>query len=118
MKDLMDGAKVDIDFMKSHTLQPQWYKVLKVFILLGFLVGYGLLFGWPATAIFFAVFVLLSLVVHFTYRAKTKKWTKSWLDFVVVEEGGQGKQERIGKYYYPMVAFNAILSLIISQLLT
>jgi hypothetical protein len=102
--------------MRSHTLQPKWYKVLKVFILLGFLAGYFFLFGWKKTLLFFVVFILLSAIVHFVYRIKTRKWKQSWLDFIVIQERNEIKTERIGKYYYSAIIINAILSVVVSQL--
>jgi hypothetical protein len=117
MAKLLDEIKYDMSFIKSHTLQPQWFKVAKILILFGFLVGYTCLFGWMKTLLFFAVFVFLSFLVHLVYRFKTNKWKQSWLDFVVVEENGMMKTKRIGKFYYSAVALNAILSLVISQVL-
>jgi hypothetical protein len=114
---LIEEIKYDASFIKSHSLQPQWYKVLKTLILLGFLVGYGYLFGWLTMLVFVTVFFFLSLLVHLLYRIKTAKWTQSWLDFVVVEENGETKPTSIGKFYYSAVIFNAILSLIVSQAL-
>jgi hypothetical protein len=118
MTKLIDEIKYDLNFLKSHTLQPKWFKILKIFILLGFLAGYYFLFGLMATMLFFAAFIFLMLVVHFAYRIKTKKYTISWLDFVVIEDGGEQKPQRIGKYYYPAIIVNAILAFIICQVLT
>jgi Ca2+-dependent lipid-binding protein len=115
MTKLIQEIKDDFDFVKSHTLQPKWYKVLKVFILAGFLAGYYFLFGRSKTIVFSAVFLFLSLLVHLLYRAKTNKWKRSWLDFVVAKEGDETKAERIGKYYYSAIILNAILSVIVSQ---
>ena len=117
MPKLIEAIIHDLKFIRSHTLQPQWYKVLKVFIILGFLLGYYLLFGLLKTLLFAGIFFLLGLIMHMVYRVKTKKFTTSWLDFIVVEQDGELKTERIGKYYYLAVAVNAILSLIVSQLL-
>lgn len=118
MTKLNDEIKYDLSFLKSHTLQPKWFKILKVFILLGFLAGYYILFGLIATSLFFAIFSFLMTVVHFTYRSKTNKYTTSWLDFEVVEEDQEIKPKRIGKYYYPVVIVNAIISFVVSQVLT
>lgn len=115
MAKLIDEIKHDLSFIKSHTLQPQWYKVLKVFIILGFMVGYFLLFGTLKTIFFFAVFFFMSILVHLTYRAKTNKWTQTWLDFVVTEKDGDIKAESIGIFYYLAIVVNVILSLVISQ---
>ena len=60
MTKLLDEIKHDLNFIKSHTLQPKWYKILKVFMLLGFLVGYACLFGTLKTVVFFA---MLSLAI-------------------------------------------------------
>jgi Ca2+-dependent lipid-binding protein len=117
MSRLIDEIKYDLGFIKSHSLQPQWYKVLKVFVVLGFLVSYCLVFGWIKTAIFSAVFFFLATVVHLVYRTKTKKFTHSWLDFQVAEEGKEKTAERIGVYYYVAVAINLILALVVSQML-
>ena len=118
MKKLADETKYDLNFLKSHTLQPQWFKILKVFILLGVLVGYYLLFGWPATLLFFVTFFSLMLMVHFAYRIKTHKYTTSWLDFVVIQEGEKLKTKRIGKYYYSAVIMSTIIAFLVSQVLT
>jgi hypothetical protein len=118
MTKLIDEIKYDLSYLKSHELQPKWFKVLKVFILLGVLVGYYSLFGLTATILFIVTFFILMLIVHFDYRIKTNKYTTSWLDFVVIEEGGEQKTKRIGKYYYLTVIVNVIIALIISQVLT
>lgn len=115
MDRLVNEIKYDLSYLKSHTLQPKWFKVVKVFILVGLLVGYACLFGLAKTVLFFAIFFALSLVVHFAYRINTKRWTQSWLDFVVVEEDGETRTRRIGKYYYSALVLNFILSLVISQ---
>jgi Ca2+-dependent lipid-binding protein len=113
MSKLLDELKYDLDFIGSHTLQPGWYKILKVFILLGVIAAYWILFGFIRTIVFLSIFLFLSLAVHFLYRIKTKKYTQSWLDFVVVE----GKTRRIGRYYYAMIIINMILAVLISQLI-
>jgi hypothetical protein len=117
MSRLLEELKIDLKFVGSHTVQPRWYKVLKIFLLVGFLVGYGLLFGARKTLVFLGVFFLLSLVVHMVYRVKTDTWKRSWLDFAVVEEPGGPRPVGIGVYYYSAVVLNAVLSLIISQVL-
>ena len=100
MKKILDEIKFDIGYIRGHTLQPEWFKILKVIILFGALFGYYALFGLKVMIIFLAVFLLMGLIVHFTYRIKTKRYTESWLDFVVVEENDDLKTQRIGKYYY------------------
>lgn len=116
MGKLGDEIKYDLDFLGSHTLQPKWFKILKIFILLGFLLGFYFLFGLAKTALFFACFISFTLVIHFTYRIKTKKYTQSWLDFAIEEDSG-GKPKRIGKFYYPAIIISAIISFVVSQVL-
>lgn len=111
---LVDGIKEDLGFIRSHTLQPQWYKVFKVFMLAGFFIGYWYFFGMQKTFAFFIVFMLLSLVVHMVYRIQTETWQRSWLDFKVVEGDGEVRTERIGKFYYSAVILNALIALVIS----
>jgi hypothetical protein len=65
--------------------------------------------------VFLASFISLSLLVHLLYRAKTNKWTKSWLDFVVVEEGHERRVRSIGKFYYSAIVLNTLVSVVISQ---
>ena len=113
---LLDEITYDLQFLGSHTLQPKWFKVLKIFILLGFLAGYYFLFGGRAMLIFLAAFLFLMLVVHFVYRNQTRKYTVSWMDFVVAT-GDEDKPPRIGKYYYPLIILNAILAFLLSQFL-
>jgi uncharacterized membrane protein YjjP (DUF1212 family) len=116
MARLLQEIKDDLSFIKSHALQPQWYKVLKVFILAGFLAGYYYLFGFLKTVIFFAVFLCLMLLVHLVYRIKTNKFRNSWLDFVVVESEEGIRAKSIGKFYYSAIVLNALLSAVISQM--
>jgi hypothetical protein len=108
--------KTDLDFLRTHTLQPKWYKILKVFILAGILLGYYFLFGWAKTLLFFACFVGFSLIIHFTYRLKTKKYTRDWLDFHV-DPQGNNQVPKFGTYYYPAILISAIISFITSQTL-
>ena len=113
LKEIQDDAR----FVRSHTLQPKWYKFGKIFILLGVLGGYSALFGWRKMLIFLGVFLLLSLLLHLLYRAGTRKFTRTWLDFVVVEEGGVPKAQRIGVFYYAAIMVNALIALGISLLI-
>jgi hypothetical protein len=117
MTHLLDEIKIDVAFVRSHTLQPKWYKALKVVILAGFLAGYGYLFGLARLAAFLVSFLLLSLVVHLIYRARTQRWQRSWLDFVVAEANGKRAAQSIGKFYYAAIVLNAVLSVVISQAL-
>ena len=117
MTHLLEEIKLDVNFVKSHSLQPKWYKALKVVILVGFLVGYGYLCGLARTAVFCASFLSLSFLVHLIYRAKTQRWQHSWLDFVVREENGKRVAQSIGKFYYAAVVLNAALPMAISQAL-
>ena len=64
------------------------------------------------------VFFSLGMVIHLAYRIKTNRFTKTWLDFVVVEEGDKVKAKRIGVFYYFGVGISLALSFVLSQLLT
>lgn len=77
MAGLLHGIGDDLRFIRSHSLQPRWYKALKVLILLGFLLGYWSLFGLKRTAVFLAAFLLLSLGLHLLYRSGTHGWKRS-----------------------------------------
>ena len=117
MRKLIDEITYDLRFIKSHSVQPQWWKVLKVFLILGVVAGYYVLFGLLRTVVFFATFMLLSTIVHLIYRTKTRKYRYSWLDFEVAEEGNANSARRIGKYYYSAIVVNAILCLVVSLVL-
>jgi len=114
---LGDEIRYDVHFVKSHTLQPRWYKIAKVFILIGFLVGYALLFGVSKTLIFLGVFMILAAALHMLYRVKTVKFTQTWMDFVVIHEGGETRMKRIGIFYYSCILLFAIAAVVISQML-
>ena len=74
MTGLLEEVKYDLSFIKTHSLQPEWYKILKIFILLGVMAGYWYWFGLLKTAVFFAVFMFLSFLLHLLYRVKTDKF--------------------------------------------
>ncbi|MCJ7735317.1 MAG: hypothetical protein MUP11_12315 [Anaerolineales bacterium] len=113
LKEITDDA----NFIKGHTLQPQWYKVLKIFLVLGLFGGHFFLFGTIITLVFLGSFIFLSVLVHMLYRVKTAKFTRTWLDFIVKEEDGHLVYERIGLIYYSLVLSNIALSLGIAHFL-
>lgn len=117
MNRLIKEIQEDARFIQSHTLQPEWYKTLKVFILFGVLLAYAAFGGWVKTLIFLVCFLIFALVIHMVYRIQTHKWQRSWLDFVVVEENGLVKPKSIGKFYYSAILVSAVLSFFLSQIL-
>ncbi len=117
MKKIWSEIKYDAEFIRGHTLQPQWYKILKVFLLLGALAGYTALFGVRKTLIFCGFFFGLSFLLHMAYRIKTRKFTQSWMDFVVTENEGQLDYQPIGKFYYTIVIINIMVGILLSQVL-
>lgn len=117
MKKYKAEVVYDAEFIKGHTLQPGWYKILKIFILIGLISAYVYFGGWVKAAVFILVFFLLAMILHVTYRIKTKKFTHSWLDFKVREENGKLIYQRIGLYYYSAIILFVLISFIISQIL-
>lgn len=115
MKSPLRELELDARFIQSHRVQPARYKALKAPVLIGVFAGYRRLFGGWRTAVLITCFMLLSLVVHLVCRTKSERYTRSSLDFVVVEEDGKPTAKRIGKYYYSAVALNAVLAIAISQ---
>jgi hypothetical protein len=103
----------DVNFVRGHTLQPAWFKAAKIFLLLGVLAGFLLLFGLRRTLVFAGAFLLLSLILHLVYRSRTRKFTSSWMDFRVEEKDGRLVYQRIGALYYSLVAGNAVLALLL-----
>jgi hypothetical protein len=115
MRRFIDLIKYDLAFLKSHTLQPKWFKILKGFLLLGFLGIYWLFFGFIRFAIFLVTFLFLMLLIHITYRIKTEKYTRDWLDFSIPRNSDIEAPKRIGKYYYPAIVINILIAFVISQ---
>ncbi len=95
--------KKDIDFLKNHTLQPFWWKIAKVFILITGTITIWKIFGLLKTIIWFLIILVLASVVHLIYRIKTNTYTKSWMDFKVKETNGEQTYQRIGLLYYSLV---------------
>jgi len=114
MKHLLQEVSYDTEFVRSHKLQPAWYKILKIFILLGVISAFVWLFGWRRAVVFTVAFLLLSLIVHMTYRINTHKFTRNWLDFVIVEEKEKNIRQGIGVVYYAWVILNAAIAFLIS----
>lgn len=116
MKKFLEEVKTDLSFIRSHTLQPTGYKVFKVVVLVAGAVLYLVQFGAAKTIAFFGIFFSMCLFVHMVYRVKTDTWQRTWLDFIVTEENGEIKPDRIGVYYYSAVLFNALVALGVSQI--
>jgi hypothetical protein len=117
MKHFLSEISYDAKFVKGHKLQPAWYKVLKIFILLGVIIGFIWWFGWRRAVVFAVAFLLLSLIVHMTYRIKTRKFTQNWMDFVIVEDEEKNIKQGIGAVYYAWVILNAMIAFCLSQVI-
>ncbi len=118
MKNLLDGIVYDVKFIKGHPLQPAWFKVLKIFLLPVVLAGSIWVFGWRRALVFAAVFLILMLIVHLVYRAGTRKFTRNWLDFVVIADAEKNRKPGIGAVYYASVLFNVLIAFLLSGALT
>lgn len=110
---LGDGIKTDLDFLKRHDLQPGWWKLGKVVVLVGIIVALVLTRGWRAALIWVATMLLCMGTVHFIYRAKTRKYTVAWADFRV---DPNDKRRRFGTLYYPLVASAFVLASLVMLL--
>jgi hypothetical protein len=100
---ILEEINNDLKFIKNHTLQPRWWKIVKVFLLCGLIVTSYFLFGIIKTVIWLSTIVILSSIVHIIYRIKTNAFTKTWMDFKVKESNGKLVYERIGWLYYSLV---------------
>jgi ABC-type phosphate transport system permease subunit len=114
LKNLLNELVYDANFIKGHKLQPAWFKMVKVIILVAGLTGFALLFGWRRAAVFAAVFVLLMLIVHLIYRAGTRKFTRNWLDFIILEDKQKNRRPGIGAAYYTSILLNALIAFLLS----
>jgi hypothetical protein len=85
--------------------------------LTGFLVGYDLLFGVNKMLVFLGLFLIFAAALHIVYRVKTKKFTQTWMDFVVIHEGGETRMKHIGIFYYSCILLFAIVAGVVSQIL-
>jgi hypothetical protein len=118
MKRFLSEISYDMQFVKGHKLQPAWYKILKIFILLAVICAFIWFFGWRRALVFAAVFLLLSLVVHMVYRVNTRKFTCNWMDFVIVEDPERRLRQGIGAVYYASIILNAAIAFLVSGALT
>jgi Ca2+-dependent lipid-binding protein len=118
MKNLLNEFTYDVEFVQGHKLQPAWYKVAKIFILTAVLAGFILLFGWRRALVFMFLFMLLMLVVHMIYRVNTRKFTRNWMDFVIVEDTEKRLRRGIGAVYYASIILNAAIAFLVSGALT
>ena len=109
---IIKEIKKDINFLKKHTLQPAWWKIIKIFILLGSLTIIFFIFGILKTIIWFSIVLILGLIIHFIYRIKTHTYTKSWVDFKVKEREGKISYDRIGFLYYTLVVIMFLIATI------
>ena len=100
---IIKEIKNDISFLKKHTLQPVWWKITKIFVLSGSLIIIYFIFGILKTIIWFSIVLIFAVIIHFIYTIKTNSYTKSWMDFKVIEKEGKLTYGRIGYFYYTLV---------------
>jgi hypothetical protein len=109
--------KKDINFLKKHTLQPAWWKIARILILLAALLTIWLIFGILMVVVWFSIVAILALLVHMLHRIKTNTYTKSWMDFRVKEIDGKLTFERIGLLYYSLIFFVFLIATVTVLLL-
>jgi hypothetical protein len=68
----------------SKKAQPVWFRIAKWVILIGAVIA---LWGKPALWWFVGGLTIAGLIVHFTWRWKTKGWTQPWLGWNDVKAG-------------------------------
>ena len=112
---MIKEIKKDISFIRNHKLQPKWFKILKVFLLLSVVVLFMFILGIIESIIWFLSFLFLGVMIHVLYRKKTSVFTKSWMDFRVIKKDEGLEYKRIGIVYYSLVflAFGVSLVLVL-----
>lgn len=74
---IQETIRKEIEIAFSKYAQPLWFRIIKYLLL-----GIFIYFFWGSKIIWAILFVtsMLSLAVHFWFRHKTNRWTKSyWL---------------------------------------
>ena len=107
---IINEFKKDISFIIHHKLQPKWFKLFKILLLLSVITFYFFFFGLLKTCIWLSTFVFSALVIHFLYRFKTQSYSKSWMDFQVKKTETGSEYKRIGLLYYSLVFISFIIS--------
>lgn len=115
MSRLFKEIAYDAKFLQGHKLQPAWWKVVKIFILLGVIAAFVWFFGWLSALMFAVVFILLMLIVHMMYRVNTRKFIRNWADFIVVADEAKGEKQSIGLMYYSLILLNAVIAFLVSR---
>jgi hypothetical protein len=112
---IINEIKKDVFFIKGHTLQPKWFKFIKIIFLITIFVISIFIFGVIKAVIWFLSFLFLGFLIHMLYRIKTNTFTRSWMDFHVTKSEKGLEYKRIGILYYSLVflAFSIPLALII-----
>jgi cytochrome c biogenesis factor len=70
------------------------------------------IFGILKTIIWFSIVLILGAIIHFIYRIKTHTYTKSWMDFKVIEKEGKLTYGRISFLYYTLVVIIFLIATI------
>jgi hypothetical protein len=70
------------------------------------------IFGILKTIIWFSIVLILGAIIHFIYRIKTHTYTKSWMDFKVIEKEGKLTYGRISFFYYTLVVIIFLIATI------
>lgn len=111
----LEIIKPDLNAILDTDVQPMWFKILKIIILI---VGGGTL--WITAGFKWFTVILLSLlfsglIIHFFYRIKTKTYTKEWMGWKPKTATGS---RFIGKEYYIMIIGGwSIFSIILHYIL-
>jgi hypothetical protein len=70
------------------------------------------IFGILKTIIWFSIVLILGVIIHFIHRIKTHTYTKSWMDFKVIEKEGKLTYGRISFLYYTLVVIIFLIATI------
>ncbi|MCY3413480.1 MAG: hypothetical protein INQ03_17700 [Candidatus Heimdallarchaeota archaeon] len=89
----------DIEILMDTGIQPLWYKILKSILLVSSFIITWLLVGYLWVIVIFVPLVISGILVHISYRVKTKGFSTEWAGLKPVGEGDR----RIGFQYYVMI---------------
>jgi len=72
---LSETIKLELHVAFSKESQPVWFRVLKYVLIIGFVY-----FFWNTRVLWIGLIslVVCSLLLHFWYRYKTQRWTRSY----------------------------------------
>ncbi|MHA1977946.1 MAG: hypothetical protein ACW98I_13655 [Candidatus Hodarchaeales archaeon] len=111
---MRNRVKKEISVITDLKTQALWFKIFKLGLMISTFIVFTIFVNVLVAGIWLILLFIFGNIVHFTYRWKTKAWTKSWGRWTPLSDKNRQPQRLFNLYFLGSWVVTVILALILS----